>query len=209
MEFMDELACANSYNLTTDISWSKSGTSSAEKPVCEPDRNEMNPIEPIAENDVVVTLEEECSVVVVDEPSPALPCVNASEGGLPELSSALDVVPTRSTPLAPQSQVNGAAALPLQRIKRSISSSESSDSAKVESVRCGLAKKLFDAQKSLAKLPAKTRKKRQVKPQSSKSSGLKQRKLSGFFKAELGPAKPLMYGSSEYEADGSSCNSDS
>ena len=96
------------------------------------------------------------------------------------------------------------------KMKRSISTSESSDSAQVGSVRCGLAKRLFDAQRSLSKLPPRHKKKRQVKqPKSQSKCGLKQGKLSGYFVPELGPAKPTDKSSSDYEADRSSCTDSS
>ena len=76
---------------------------------------------------------------------------------------------------------------------------------------CGLAKRLFDAQKTLAKLPPKQQKKRRSfkKPCDSNSDRFKQAKLSKFFVPELDPAQTSNLGSSDYEADQSSCNSDS
>ena len=75
---------------------------------------------------------------------------------------------------------------------------------------CGVAQKLFDAQRNLARVPSKPKKKRMVKTKSTpKSDGLRQKKLSVFFKAELGLAQPSKSSSSEYEADRSGCGSDS
>ena len=57
------------------------------------------------------------------------------------------------------------------------------------SVRCGLAKRLFDAQKTLAKLTPKQQRKRRLakKPCDSNSDRFKQAKLIKFFVSELDP----------------------
>ena len=79
------------------------------------------------------------------------------------------------------------------------------------SVRCGLAKRLFDAQKTLAKLTPKQQRKRRLakKPCDSNSDRFKQAKLIKFFVSELDPTQTSNQGSSDYEADQSSCNSGS
>ena len=110
--------------------------------------------------------------------------------------------------------MNLPAPLPDQNMKRSIStecdSSNYGPAQQARSVVCGVAQKLFDAQENLAKLPSKPRKKRMVKTTSTpKSDRFRQKKLSGFFKAELGPTQPSKLSSSEYEADKSGCSSDS
>ena len=211
MEFMEELAHANSYNLTTDVSWSTSGKSQCEKSLGV--ENSMILNDNSAPNDHNPNVE-----ICV----PAVPTEN------PELGPALPIDPSQSSPgtqACPNEVVNvdcepacPPAPLPDQRLKRSISTESDSSNCgpaqQARSVVCGAAQKLFDAQKKLARVPSKPKKKRMVKTKSTpkstpKSDGLRQKKLSVFFKAELGLAQPSKSSSSEYEADRSGCGSDS